>query len=197
MKVTLAVTSLMLATAAAAGEDVEMKIRIAIDDGGDNGGIHLDLDSDSMGFNLHDMQEGEMQSITDESGRSILITREADGFKFDVDGKTIELPIFDVEHGAMWIDNDVSTDVNVRVIRDSHVFAHKAASGVTVISGKTVDEATQEAIRSLLISSGHDNGVEFIEAGSGLEGLHEIEALHEVDGQHKTIIIKREIVSIE
>ena len=150
-----------------------------------------------MGFNLHDMQEGEMQSITDESGRSILITREADGFKFDVDGKTIELPIFDVEHGAMWIDNDMSTDVNVRVYGDSHAFAHKAASGVTVISGKVVDEATQEAIRSLLISSGHDNGVEFIEAGSGLEGLHEIEALHEVDGQHKTIIIKREIVSIE
>ena len=96
MKVTLAVTSLMLATATAAEEDVKMKIQIDLDDGNETGGIHLNLDSESMGFNLHDMQEGEIQSIIDESGRSILITREADGFKFDVDGKTMpsfpELP---------------------------------------------------------------------------------------------------------
>ncbi len=197
MKVTLAVTSLMLATATAAEEDVKMKIQIALDDGNATGGIHLNLDSESMGFNLHDMQEGEIQSIIDESGRSILITREADGFKFDVDGKTIELPLFDAAHGAMWMDHDMSSDVNVHVIGAGNAFAHKASNGVTIISGKEVDEATREAIRSMLVSAGHVNGVEFIEMGHEFEELHEIEGLHEINGMHKTIVIKREIASTE
>jgi hypothetical protein len=44
---------------------------------------------------------GKIKTVLDDSGRSILITREADGYKIDVDGKTIDLPLFDGKHGAM------------------------------------------------------------------------------------------------
>ena len=78
LKVTFAVASLMPAGIAMAEKDMEMEIKIAIDDGSDGELVFLNLDSENMGFALHDMQVGEIQSVVDESGRSILITREED-----------------------------------------------------------------------------------------------------------------------
>ena len=183
LKATFVVASLMLAAVTVADENIEMKIKIDIDD--DSGGepVFLSLDSETMGFALHDMQVGEIQSVVDETGRSILITREADGIKFEVDGKTINMPLLDTEHEAIWIDDGNFEDIDVQVHRIGGFVGHEDSDGIVIISGKTIDGATQEGIRSMLLSTGHEGGVEFIDGGE-MGG-----------GMHKKIIIKRELVS--
>lgn len=183
LKATFAVASLMLATVAVADENIEMKIKIDFDDGSGGEAIFLSLDSETMGFALHDMQVGEIQSVVDETGRSILITRETDGIKFEVDGKTINMPLFGTEHEAIWIDDGNFEDIDVQVHHFGSVVRHEDSDGIVIISGKTIDDATQEGIRSLLLSTGHEGGVEFIDGGETGGGLH------------KKIIIKREIAS--
>ena len=183
LKVTFAVAALMLASSAMAEIDMQMHIKIAIDDGSGGEGIFLNLDSETMGFALHDMQVGEIQSVVDESGRSILINREADGIKFEVDGTTIKMPLFGGEHEAIWIDDCNFEDIEVQVHRSGDFVGNEDFGGIMIISGKTIDDATQETIRTLLLSSGYDDGVDFMSGG-------------ETDGRmHKTIIIKRDITT--
>ncbi len=183
LKVTFAVAALMLASSAMAEKDMQMHIKIAIDDGSGGEGIFLNLDSETMGFALHDMQVGEIQSVVDESGRSILITREENGIKFEVDGKTINMPLFDAGHDAIWIDDGSDKDIDVRIHRVGRFIGGDDSAGIMIISGKTIDDATQESIKKLLLSSGYDDGVDFMSGG-------------ETDGRmHKTIIIKRDITT--
>lgn len=108
---------LMLASAAFAGEEMHTKMKIAVVDGSDDGEVRVELDSDELGFDLHDMQVGENQSVVDASGRSILVTRETDGFLLNVDGKTIKLPALDGDHESVWVENiDADADVDVHVM---------------------------------------------------------------------------------
>jgi len=98
------------------GEESHQKIEIKVisDDGGDR--THFVLDSDELGFSLHDMQVGENQSIVDEEGRAVLITRTEDGFSFEVDGKTIDMPAFDDLHEKnVWVNKgEFTSDIDVR-----------------------------------------------------------------------------------
>ena len=172
------VATLGLAAAAFAGEEVKTKIAIAVvgDDG--NGEVHFKLNSDDLGFDLHDMQEGENRSIVDESGRTILITREADGFSFDVDGRTIKMPLFEGgHHGSVWVDGDDVGDFDVHVMRNAHFQTAGAMDGVTIISAKPIDEATQQAIESLLESSGQGDNVRFIDIDRAHGGTHRIKVI--------------------
>ncbi len=82
---------------------------------GDN--VRIKIDSEELGFDwreLHGMQEGENRSIIDESGRNILVTREADGFTLNIDGEIIELPmLFGGHHSMVWAEDGDEVDVNV------------------------------------------------------------------------------------
>lgn len=177
--------TVLFAAAAYAGEkgDHKMEIKVITDDG--DGETHLVLDSDDLGFNLHDMQVGENRSIVDKEGRSILITRGEESFSFDVDGKTIEMPVFAGHKG------DHMKDVDVRVMRMGHhngkgphakgPHAMMDDQGVVIFSGKQIDAATQQVIRTALESAGHEN-VHF--AGGdhgGPHGVHVIEKVVEVE----------------
>ena len=182
LKTTVFAAALVLAGMASAGEQHEMKVRVVIADKDNGEGIHLNLDSDDLGFDLSEMQEGETRSIIDESGRSILITREATGYEFNVDGKIIDMPLFGAEHGTTWIDSEGGDNVEVHVIQDSQ-FVSGGLDGVTILSSQPIDEVTQEGIKSLLTSSGHSGEVEFIDTDNGPHGMHEVR------------IIKKEVVS--
>jgi len=183
--------SLLLASAAFAGEHATRVMQIAIDDGSDGEEIVLNLNGDDMGFDLHDMQEGESHSIVDESGRAILITRKADGFTFNVDGKTIDMPLFDGEHEVMMIsdvgsvdfDMDFDMDHSLHVMKNSSIAISDHADGVTIMSAKPIDEVVREKIESALISSGHSDGVTFIDRSSARADMHKI------------ITIKKEVVA--
>jgi hypothetical protein len=166
--------TILFATAAYAGEQVHHKMEIkVIADGGD-GATHLTLDSDELGFNLHDMQVGENRSIIDKEGRSILVTRTEENFSFDIDGKSIEIPALHGHDGSnVWVSKgDHTVDIDVRAIHGRmapNVIVD--AEGVMIFSGKEIDEATQQIIRTALESTGHEN-IRF--AGSGNDGLHEV-----------------------
>jgi hypothetical protein len=184
-KFIFAAAALTFATATLAEEVGKTSIQISIDEGDGSEEIHLNLDSDSMGFNMHDMQVGEMQSIVDDNGRPIMITREEDGFKLDIDGKTVELPLLGAGHEMVWME-DIDVDdveIDVHVIAGGTISGDGKPAGVMIISQKSIDDATQESIRALLESTGHDAGVEFIEGGK-MDG-----------GPHKAIIIKKEFVT--
>ena len=177
------VATILLATAAHAGEKEhhKMEIRVIADDGGD--ATHLTLDSDDLDFDLHDMQVGENRSIIDKDGRSILVTRGEESFNFNIDGKTIEMPVFEGHgDGSVWVSKvDQVEDINVHVMHDgmaSNVMVNDES--VMIFSGKKIDEATQQLIRTALESAGHEN-VHF--AGSddgGPHGVHVVEKVVEV-----------------
>ena len=146
----LGMTIVGLAGIALAGEDVRIKIN-----------------SEELGFDLrdlHGMQEGENRSIIDESGRNILVTREADGFTLNIDGEIIELPMMFGRHHAMdWSEDGEEVDVNVHVMHRTQLAGRHDMNGTMIISGKPIDAATQQQIKLLLESAGYDSDVNFID----------------------------------
>ncbi len=182
---TILITSVLLAAVALAGEEHEMKIEIAVDDGASAPTV-IRLDSDAMGFKLHELQEGESRSVVDDAGQSVLVTRMADGFVFDVDGKKIKVPGMHDDHMAyvsVDADRDSDMDIDVRVMKRIEVKGDANSDDVTIISGKALDDSTKEAIRSVLISAGHAGKALFLD-GSELHGdytmLHSSDSVREI-----------------
>lgn len=167
------VAALALAAVATAGEEMHAQFAIAVES---DDGVTLDLDSEDLGFNLHDLQEGETRSIVDESGRNILITRTAEGFTFNVDGKSIDLPMMGDAHSMAFVEGDPDVDFDVRVLHADSSAVIEEMDGVTIISGEAIDESTRESIRSALISAGHDGDVQFIDK-AGAHGMRQVKVI--------------------
>ncbi len=182
---TIIITSVLMAAATLAGEESEIKIEIAVDDG-ESAPTVIRLDSNDMGFKLHELQEGESRSVVDSTGQLVLVTRMADGFVFDVDGKKIEVPgMYDDHMAHMSVDADWHRDIDVRVIKRIAVKGDANPDDVTIISGKALDDSTKEAIRSVLISAGHAGKTMFLD-GSELHGDHTF--LHSSCSAHEITI---------
>lgn len=174
-RIALTASAIGLAGVALASEEIKTKIAIAVVDDNADGEVRIELDSDELGFNLHDMQEGENRSIVDKSGKTILITREADGFVFGVDGKTIKMPTFDRNHqSGVWFDDGHADDVDFHVMHRAPFMAAGSMDGIMIRSGKPIDEATQQAIKSLLESAGHGNEVHFVNHEGPHRGPHRV-----------------------
>jgi len=167
-----AATLIFGATALADVEEKrEMRIVVAGDASGDSTSFHWV--SDESDIDMQNMQVGESQSIIDESGRSVLITREAKGFRFDVEGETIIVPEFgDYEHIALMDGSDFSANIDVEIMGDHQMLASGSPSGVTIISGEALDETTKESIKAVLQSAGRDGEVTFIDGGGAADGRH-------------------------
>lgn len=154
--------SLFVAAFALAGEErSQMKLVLADDQNGEE--IRIELDSDDPGFRLHDLQEGESRSVVDIQGRPVLITREADGFRFDVDGKSIRMPAHPEGH-----------QIEHRVVMHGDGGPVHGPGDIMILSGAPIDDATQQAIRSLLESAGHDAEVRFIDHTMSPGGPHKV-----------------------
>lgn len=183
-KILLLAMALGLATTAFAGEETKMKI-IVVEDSGD-GEIRIDLDSDDIGFSLDELQDGESRSIVDKSGQSIVVTRKADGFTFDVDGETIDMPMLQGDHGEMvWVDEDGDADIDVHVMRNAMFMGEDHMGSTMIMSADPIDEATQQIIKSALESAGHDSEVQFVTHGAHHSAGH--------DGEHHVKVIRKVI----
>ena len=163
---------------AAALADVEEKreIKIIVAGASSDDNATFRWTSNDPGFDMQGMQVGETQSIVDEAGRSVLITREAEGFKFDVDGKTVVIPDMGA-HGAhmAFIDvdgSDFSSDIDVEIIGDHQMMTSHDSDGVTIISGEPLDATIRESIKAVLQSAGRDDEVTFIDGSGGSDGKH-------------------------
>ncbi len=167
-----AVTLIFSAAAAEVEEKQVMKIVVAGDSSGDSTAIHWS--NDESDFDMQSMQLGETHSIVDESGRWVLITREAEGFRFDVDGETVVVPDFDFDapHMAFMGGSDFSTDVDVEILGGYSMMPGHDSSGVTIISGEALDASTQESIKAVLQSAGRDDEVIFIVGSGAADGKH-------------------------
>ena len=156
IRMTALAAALLLGASALAQTKEHKAIKIVVD--ADDAGNYTSLafDSEQMGFDLSELQEGESRSFVDDKGRNVLVTRESDGFKIDVDGEIIALPAIDfaIEHGdhatATWVG-----DVDVEVEHDSMALVDADSVGVMIISSDPIDASTQETIRSVLQSAGH------------------------------------------
>jgi hypothetical protein len=177
-QVAVLLATALFAAAALSGEHVRHKVAIVIDSG-DEGETRIELDSDDLGISLRDMQVGENQSIVDKEGRSILITRIEDGFTFDVDGKTVNMPAFDGQHREkLWAHRGHGmANVDVHVMHDMMSGDATDMDGVMIISGTEIDAATQQLIRSALEAAGHSD-VSF--AGGDGDGQHEVRIIKKV-----------------
>jgi len=161
----LGVVAIGLAGGALAGEDTKIEMKIAVMDGEGDDGVNFTIDSDNLDFDLAEMQEGESRSIIDAEGRSILITRQGYGYTFNIDGETIELPglMGDEHHGMVWVGEGDGSDVDVHVLRDSNFKMMHDTDETMIVSPKPIDEATQQAIKSLLESAGYGSEVNFVD----------------------------------
>ncbi len=171
--IALLLATVLFAVAAYAGEQGHQKIEIKVISVDDDGETELTLDGDDLGFSLSEMQVGENRSVVDKEGRPILITRNEDGYSFDVDGKTIDMPLLG-DHGG------VHEAVDVQVMHEGMVHeGHKAmmaGDGVMIMSAKDIDAATQEIIRNALTAAGHTS-VHFETGMNG--GPHQIRVVTE------------------
>jgi len=131
------------------------------------GDVTIAINSEELGFDwreLHGMQEGENRSIVDETGRNILVTREADGFTLNIDGEIIELPmLFGGYHAMAWAEDGDEVDVNVHVMHRAQVAGRHDMDGTMIISRKPIDDATKQQIKLLLESAGYESDVNFID----------------------------------
>ncbi|MGI9271545.1 MAG: hypothetical protein ACR2QT_07215 [Woeseiaceae bacterium] len=159
----LGIVAMGLASSAFAGEDKKVKMKIAVvgDDGA--GAQQFKIDSDDIGFDLQDMQIGESRSIVDETGQPILITRTDDGYSFNINGETIDLPDFQDEagHGMVWVGD--GADIDVQVMHDAEVTTMHEMDSTMIITGEPIDATTQQAVRDLLGAAGYDSEVKFID----------------------------------
>lgn len=155
-----------VALSANAGDKHDMQISIATIDDATQEEVRVDLDSKTLGFDLHAMQVGENRAVVDKNGQNVLITRVADGFTFDVDGKTIDMPLHHGGPGARHkaFAHGPGGEKEIHIMRaHGGPMPPGGPDGVVIMSGKPIDEATQQSIKALLESAGHDSEVHFIE----------------------------------
>ena len=173
-----------MACSTLAGEDAKHVMAVEVIGDDTSNTTSFFLDSEDLGFELDDLQVGETRSIVDESGRSILISRNEDGFSFNIDGKVIDLPDIvnvDVDTASMhWVADDLEVEGGVHVIRDVKVETLHGDGNTVVLSPKPIDAATQQAIKSLLESSGYGSDVEFIDHEGGASHAVKVKKVNKV-----------------
>ena len=177
----------LIAGAAIAGEEHRTEIKIAID-GDDNGHSVFKFDSDDAGIDLDELEVGESKTYTDDDGNEVTVSRNDDGFEFDVAGEKIV--VADILHGEHDLKMLHLAHEGENVVVEKHHKVHmvktEADAGVTIISGDEIDADTRAKIEKVLKEAGEDGEVLFID-GSELTGDEKAERKHEVR------IIKKEI----
>lgn len=164
-----------LASTALAGEVKHRSLSIAVVDDETRAEARVELDEESLGFELEDMQVGENRAVIDNNGQNVLITREDDGYRFDVGGKTIRAPLY---HSTADDEFDI-------VVNGAPHAAHAppppplppiapGRTGTTIISAEPIDDDTQRAIEDLLKAAGHDPDVRFVSRADAGGIEHEV-----------------------
>lgn len=166
----LAALALLLTFGAVHAQDVEKKMEIKVvvaGDGDETSEMHWV--SDDMDFDLQDLAVGESRTIESESGKNVTITRADEGFSFDIDGKTVMMPDMGAHgtHMAFMGDGGEHEEIDVQVMGDAHVMRAHHPEGVTIVSGKPLDDSVKDSIRSVLISAGNNEEVTFIDGSDG------------------------------
>ena len=167
----------LIAAAAVASEEHETRIEIAVASAGDDAEI-FEWHSADSGIDLSSLEVGQSETITDEDGREVTVTRSEDGFDIAIDGENIDvMKIHDEgEHGDVMI----KKTKNVRIIKGGD------DAGVTIISSDSLDEKTRERLREVLREAGKDGEILFLDGSE--TGGHQT-----AHGRHEVHVIRKEI----
>ena len=176
----------LVAAAAVAGEEHETKIKIAVDDDGDQPRV-FEWHSNDPDSDLSKLEVGESKTLTGKDGEDVVVTRTEKGLEFNIDGETVEI-LHDDEHAMDKAHKmDGRPAVFVKKSKDVKVIKAHADDGVTIIAGDEIDDETRARIEAALKDAGKDGEVIFLD-GSELHGDEQTRGHHQ-----KKIIIKREI----
>lgn len=178
-QVAVLAATVLFATAAFSGDKVhqKMEVKVVSADGTDEPVVVLD--SESLGFDMYEMQVGENRSVIDKNGRAVLLSRNEDGFSLDVDGKTIDLPPMRGHlRDRAWVHGARDLDTDVHFIKGHADGGPTDVDGVLIFSSKEIDAATQDLIRATLKAAGHSD-VRF--AGSDDGGPHQVHVIRKFD----------------
>lgn len=163
----LLLVGLAMTAFAIAGEQ-HHDLRIVLTEEGDGEPLRIELSGDELGFGLNELAEGESRAVVDRDGRNILITREREGFRFDVEGRTVHMPAVP-SHGS-------EKRIEHRVMMHPRGPEH-GPGDIMILSAEPIDSSTQDAIRSLLASAGHDSDVHFIDHRLPPGGPHRVKII--------------------
>lgn len=168
------------ATAESSGQTVEV-----YKFGTDAGETTVKLDSDVMGFHLHELADGDSRVVTTEAGQVVSLTRSGATLNIAVDGNDFDVPFRPA--GLPGVATGERTVKKIVVAKDSD-----AHSGLMILSGEPIDAATRDTIRAALSAAGIDQPVHFADGDVDIE----IEATHELHDTHdgeerKHIVIKK------
>ena len=162
----MALTGLGVATA---GED-DRKIEINIEKSGDAGDARIHWVGD--GADIDGLEVGESRTLDD----GVVVTRVEEGLTIALDGESIVIPdVGDLgadATNAIFVAGDaIDEDVHVRVVRahaghDKGIAMGAGHPGIMIASGKEIDAATQETLRSVLATAGYEDEVHFIQPGA-------------------------------
>ena len=167
----LATLAVLLIFGAAMAQEVEkkMEIKVMIAGDGSDDATEMHWSSDDMDFDVQDLAVGETRTIESESGKTVTITRAEEGLSFNIDGKTVMMPEMGAHgtHMAFLGDGAVHEDIDIDVTSNVHVMRAHHPEGVTIVSGKPLDDSVKDSIRSVLISAGNNEEVTFIDGSEG------------------------------
>lgn len=173
----LALCALVLGATAIA-QDHESVFKLAIDDGTAEGAVDIEINSTEQNLDLDELQLGESRAVTTTDGRPVTVTRTEDAFDFNVDGRTVSMPISHHEEASPAHHSASGKKVHkeVHVMREVDIDHAGSPDTVMIVSGQTLDDATRASIVSALSAAGLNN-VEFIESGDSLaaHGAHDSE----------------------
>jgi len=175
----IALTAMFVGATTLAETEKQMKIHVATDGVGHEA-TEIRLSGADMDFDLQDMQVGETRSVVDESGRSVLITRQEDGFEFNIDGKVINMPDMHGEFATL-VNHEIE-DGEVHKMRAHKMVMADGDNDIMIVSGTPLDSSTQDSIRAVLQSAGHDADVKFIDGGAG-------------GGEHQVKVIRKQVIT--
>jgi len=161
----------MLVFGSALADDAEKKAELKIVVAGDGDVKEYHWAGDD--FDLEGMAIGETRTLEGDDGKKATVTRTAEGMQFNFDGQVVTMPPPGAHgmHMAMMKDGPHDAEFDVEMIGNGpHMMPPHVREGVTIISGKPLDDSVKESIRSVLISAGHQDEVRFVDGSP--EGKH-------------------------
>lgn len=169
----------LLLAAAHAGDSTRHILELEFD--GRQGPVEVRLDSETMGFGLHELVPGEPRTIVTDDGRTLTLTREGSNIALEVDGERFEIP-------APGHHPRHAEKLQLHLMQ---------GDGLLILSREPLDAVTRETIRTALSAAGVTETVRFHASPEGAGGQHEVRIHEEIeaDGVGERVIVRKRIDS--
>ncbi|MDH3588371.1 MAG: hypothetical protein OEQ74_03085 [Gammaproteobacteria bacterium] len=155
---------------------------------GQNGPVELELNSETMGFGLHDLAPGDVRTTVTEDGTSVTVSRLEDTISLAVGEDLFEIP---ARHGPGHMAGGHKMMLHEGGRAHAMIAQHHGMTddGLMIISKNPLDETTQATIRDAISAAGIIREVNFLSPGLAGENVILEENIDEETGHR--MIIKR------